>query len=83
MEDHKDLKYLIVEFYQSLFSSSTCSNQEFVLQTIPQVVIEDINYKLIAPFSSKKLRIVVISMEADKVPGFDGMPRFFIRVVGT
>ena len=69
----------IVDFYQNLLTSSSPSNFEEVIETIPHVVTDEMNDMLMAEFHIQEVEIALKQMAPIKAPGLDGMPPLFYQ----
>ena len=69
----------VVDFYQSLFTSTNLDSFDEVLDEIPHLVTLDMNAQLTDTFSVAKVEAALKEMALLKAPGLDGMPLLFYQ----
>lgn len=70
---------VIINYYQSLFTTSNPCEIEYVLQYVPQMVTNEMNTMLLAEFTKAKVDIALQQMAPLKAPSPDGMPPIFYQ----
>ena len=78
-----DVEHTIVEYYKNLFTTSQPGEFDEILLGVDRVVTADMNLQLDAEFTAAEVEHALNQMSSLKAPGFDGMPLFFIRNIGT
>ena len=73
------VKATIVDFYQNLFTSSSPSNFEEVIKTIPHVVTDEMNDMLTTEFHIEEVEVALKQMAPLKALGPNGMPPLFYQ----
>ena len=77
--EESQIKNIVVDYYQSLFSSSSPSELEKILEKVQPSVIEPINLTLLKDFSREEVESALKQMEPITAPGLDGMPLIFYQ----
>ena len=70
---------IIVDYYQTLFTTSNLWEINYVLQFTPQVVTPDMNNMLLAEFTKIEVDIAFKQMAPLKAPSPNGMPPIFYQ----
>lgn len=70
---------IIVDYYQTLFTTSNLWEINYVLQFTPQVVTFDMNNMLLAEFTKIEVDIAFKQMAPLKAPSPNGMPPIFYQ----
>ena len=78
MEGERELQHFIANYYSSLFTS-TGSNNEALLNDVPQRVTPEMNSHLSEAFCVGDIKEALNSMGDLKAPGPDGMPAIFYK----
>ena len=76
-EDNESIADCLVQYYQTLFSSTTqqyCSSATYSIQT---VITEEMNSKLSSEFTHLEVKQAINQMAPLKAPRPDGMPPLF------
>ena len=68
-----------MNYYQSLFSSSSPSELEKILEKVQPSVTKPINLTLLKDFSRDEVESALKQMEPITAPGLDGMPPIFYQ----
>ena len=76
------IKEIVVEYYNSLFTSSNPSDMNEILDAIRPSVSAEMNIQLSKPFSREEVDTAIKEMDPIKAPGPDDMPRFSITLFG-
>ena len=71
--------YILVDFYQNLFASSSPNQIEEALEATTMVVMEEMNLELVAPFKKAEVDMALKHMDLLKAPRPDGMPPLFFQ----
>ena len=77
--EESQIKNIVVDYYQSLFSSSSPSELEKILEKVQPSVIEPIKLTLLKDFSREEVESALKQMEPITAPGLDGMPPIFYQ----
>ena len=67
------------EYFQRIFSTSYSTNVDEVITAMDRVVSEEMNQKLLRPFSREQVRKACFQMHPSKSPRLDGMSPFFFQ----
>ena len=70
---------IVVDFYQSLFTSANPNSFDEVLDEIPHLVTSDMNTQLTDMFSAAEVEAALKEMAPLKAPGPDEMPPLFYQ----
>ncbi|KAK7840574.1 transposon tx1 uncharacterized 149 kda protein [Quercus suber] len=73
------IKNIALEFYQSLFTSSSPTNFDEVLHKVQPSVTADMNTLLLRQFNREEIEIAMKQMAPITAPGPDGMPPLFFQ----
>ena len=77
--DESQIKDIAVEYFQSLFSTSSPSEFSAILERIQPSISETMNEKLLREFSQEEVETAINQMKAISAPGPDGMPPLFYQ----
>ena len=77
--EESQIKNIVVDYYESLFSSSSPSELEKILEKVQPLVTEPINLTLLKDFSREEVELALKQMEPITAPGLDGMPPIFYQ----
>ena len=77
--EESQIKNIAVDYYQSLFSSSSPSELEKILEKIQTSVTKPMNLTLLKDFSRDEVESALKQMEPITAPGLDGMPPIFYQ----
>ena len=75
--EESQIKNIVVDYYQSLFSSSSPSELEKILEKVQPLVTEPINLTLLKDFSREEVESALKQMEPITAPGPNGRPLIF------
>jgi hypothetical protein len=78
-ENEAEMSYMTTDFYKHLYTSEGTVNMEEVLTHVPIKVRQEMNGKLIAPFSETKVKEALFQMFPTKAPGPDVFPAHFFQ----
>lgn len=78
-DDPHELKTMVQEFYQNLYTSEGITGVEEVLAHVPCKVTEAMNVTLTAPYTNEEVRVALFQMFPTKAPGPDGFPAHFYQ----
>ena len=73
------LKPLILNYFANLFTSEVQATDPAVLEKIQPKVSQEMNDKLLAPFTSEEVKKAVFSIGDLKAPGPDGLHAIFYK----
>jgi hypothetical protein len=79
VEGTEALKPFILEYFSNLFSSEVHMTDPAVLEKIVSKVDQDMNDKLLAPFSYEDVKKAIFSIGDLKAPGLDGLHAIFYK----
>ena len=77
--EESQIKNIAVDYYQSLFSSSSPSELEKILEKIQTSVTESMNLTLLKDFNREEVESALTQMEPITAPRPDGMPPIFYQ----
>ena len=77
--EENQIKNIAVEYYQSLFSSSSPFDLDAILGKVQPSVTESMNLMLLRDFSKEEVETTMKQMEPITVPSPDGMPPLFYQ----
>ena len=77
--EESQIKNIAVDYYQALFSSSSPSKLEKILNKVQPSVTEPMNLTLLKDFSREEVELALSQMEPIIAPGPDGMPPIFYQ----
>ena len=70
---------MLTEYYTQLFTSSNPQHLDRVLEGVKVVVTEEMNEKLVKPYTAEEVDVALKDMAPLKAPGPDGMPPLFFQ----
>jgi hypothetical protein len=76
-EDESELKSIVSQFYENLYTSEGTEDMDRVLSTVPLKVTTEMNSKLLDPYTEGEVKEAVFQMFPTKAPGPDGFPAHF------
>ena len=74
-----DIRGVLINFYQELFTTTNPTLHQDVLNQIPQVISDDMNQDLMCKFEEWEVVQALKQMAPMKAPGPDGMPLLFFQ----
>ena len=74
-----DIRGVLINFYQELFTTTNPTLHQDVLDQIPQVISDDMNQDLMCKFEEWEVVQALKHMAPMKAPGPDGMPILFFQ----
>ena len=77
--DESEIANILVEHYQSLFTSSSPNSIEVALEATNVAVTHEMNQELIAPFRRDEVDMALHQMDPLKASGPDRMPSLFFQ----
>ena len=79
MEDEDRIGDLLNSFYSSLFSSSSPTKFDEVLEGMETRVTQEMNEELLRSFEAFKVQAALMQMKANTASGPDGLPPLFYK----
>ena len=79
--EETQIKNIAVEYYQSLFSTSSSSEFSDILGKFQPSVTDSMNAMLLKDFNREKVEIAINQMKAITASGPDGMPPLFYQSI--
>ena len=77
--DESEIANILVEHYQSLFTSSSPNSIEVALEATNVAVTHEMNQELIAPFRRDEVDMALHQIDPLKASGPNGMPPLFFQ----
>ena len=77
--EESQIKNIAVDYYQSLFSSSSPSELDKILEKVQPSVTEPMNTTLLRDFSREEVEVAMKQMEPITAPSPDDMPPIFYQ----
>jgi hypothetical protein len=78
-ETQGEIKGMIHNFYENLFTSEMCASSDAVLNAIPPKVTAKMNDDLCKPYTDEEIGAALFQMGPTKAPGPDGFPALFYQ----
>jgi hypothetical protein len=78
-DEPAEIKGMVHNFYEHLFTSKNCPSVDTVLEAIPQKVTAEMNESLSLPYSVEDIKVALFQRGPTKAPGPDGFPALFYQ----
>jgi hypothetical protein len=78
-DTNEGMASLLINYYDTLFTTAQPEEIEEVVAQVSQVVTEDINKALTREFQASEVELAIKQMAPTKAPGPDGMPPVFYQ----
>jgi hypothetical protein len=78
-DEPAEIKGMVHNFYEHLFTSETCPSVDTVLEAIPQKVTAEMNESLSLPYSVEDIKVALFQRGPTKAPRPDGFPALFYQ----
>jgi hypothetical protein len=82
-EDEYELKYIVSQFYEKLYTLEGIEDMDRVLSIIPLKVTAEMNSKLLDPYTEGEVKEALFQMFPTKAPEPNGFPTHFFRGTGS
>ena len=77
--DEEKIATIVEEYYKELFTASNSLDMEEVINSVDNVVTEDMAQDLLCPYIADELKTALFQMHPSKAPGPDGMSHIFFQ----
>ena len=77
--DPDELKTMVNNFYQTLYTSEEVQGMDAVLTHVPRRVSDEMNTMLNAVYTKEEVKTTLFQMFPTKAPGPDGFPAHFYQ----